>query len=78
MKKETEEMPDELNPDLMLNMTASELLIKVAKGGLISKSWSGSNSLPEESMTNGTGSDSTRLNNIGRNITSLPKPSLPE
>lgn len=32
MKKEMEEIPDELNPDLMLNMTASELLIKVAKG----------------------------------------------
>lgn len=32
MKREIEEIPDELNPDLMLNMTASELLIKVAKG----------------------------------------------
>lgn len=32
MKREIEEIPDELNPDLMLNITASELLIKVAKG----------------------------------------------
>ena len=32
MKKEMNGLPDELNPDLMLNMTASELLIKVAKG----------------------------------------------
>ena len=32
MKKEMEEIPDELNPELMLNMTASELLIKIAKG----------------------------------------------
>ena len=32
MKKETDELPDELHPDLRLNMTASELLIKVAKG----------------------------------------------
>ena len=32
MKKEMDGLPDELNPDLMLNMTASELLIKVAKG----------------------------------------------
>ena len=31
MKKEMDGLPDELNPDLMLNMTASELLIKVAK-----------------------------------------------
>lgn len=31
MKKE---IPDELNPELMLNMTASELLIKVAKGDI--------------------------------------------
>ena len=28
MKKEMEEIPDELNPDLMLNTIASELLIK--------------------------------------------------
>lgn len=27
MKREIDEIPDELNPDLMLNMTASELLI---------------------------------------------------
>ena len=27
MKKEMEEIPDELNPDLMLNTIASELLI---------------------------------------------------
>lgn len=32
MKKEMEEIPDELNPDLMLNTIASELLIKIAKG----------------------------------------------
>ena len=32
MKREIDEIPDELNPELMLNMTASELLIKVAKG----------------------------------------------
>lgn len=32
MKKETEEIPDELNPELMLNGIASELLIKVARG----------------------------------------------
>lgn len=32
MKKEMKEIPDELNPDLMLNTIASELLIKVAKG----------------------------------------------
>lgn len=32
MKKEINEIPDEVNPELMLNMTASELLIKVAKG----------------------------------------------
>ena len=31
MKKEMEEIPDELNPDLMLNTIASELLIKIAK-----------------------------------------------
>ena len=31
-KKEMEEIPDELNPDLMLNTIASELLIKIAKG----------------------------------------------
>ena len=30
MKKEMEEIPDELNPDLMLNTIASELLIKIA------------------------------------------------
>ena len=29
MKKEMEEIPDELNPDLMLNTIASELLIKI-------------------------------------------------
>ena len=49
MKKEMEEIPDELNPDLMLNTIASELLIKIAKG------WSGNNSRTGESMTNGTG-----------------------
>lgn len=32
MKKEIDGIPDELNPDLMLNMTASGLLVKVAKG----------------------------------------------
>lgn len=32
MKRETEEIPDELNPELMLNGIASELLIKVARG----------------------------------------------
>lgn len=32
MKKEIEGIPDELNPELMLNGIASELLIKVAKG----------------------------------------------
>lgn len=32
MKREIDEIPDELNPELMFNMTASELLIKVAKG----------------------------------------------
>lgn len=32
MKKEMDGLPDELSPDLMLNMTASELLIKVVKG----------------------------------------------
>ena len=48
MKKEMEEIPDELNPDLMLNTIASELLIKIAKG-------SGNNSRTGESMTNGTG-----------------------
>ena len=31
MKKEMEEIPDELNPDLMLNTIASELLIKTRK-----------------------------------------------
>ncbi|BDW76421.1 hypothetical protein BFINE_22160 [Bacteroides finegoldii DSM 17565] len=55
MKKEMEEIPDELNPDLMLNTIASELLIKIAKGRLISRSWSGNNSRTGESMTNGTG-----------------------
>ena len=35
MKKEMEEIPDELNPDLMLNTIASELLIKIAKGCLL-------------------------------------------
>ncbi len=34
MKKEMEEILDELNPDLMLNTITSELLIKVAKGGI--------------------------------------------
>ena len=32
MKKKIEEKPDELNPELMFNMTASELLVKAAKG----------------------------------------------
>lgn len=32
MKKEIDELPDELNPDLMFNMTASELLVKAVKG----------------------------------------------
>lgn len=32
MKKETEGIPDELNPEFMLDLIASELLIKVAKG----------------------------------------------
>ena len=34
MKKEMEEIPDELNPDLILNTIAAELLIKLAKGEL--------------------------------------------
>lgn len=32
MKREIEGIPDELNPELMLNTIASELLIKIAKG----------------------------------------------
>lgn len=38
MKKEMEEIPDELNPDLMLNTIASELLIKIAKGEIATRS----------------------------------------
>lgn len=50
-----EEIPDELNPDLMLNTIASELLIKIAKGEIDIQKLVRNNSRTGESMTNGTG-----------------------
>ena len=68
MKKEMEEIPDELNPDLMLNTIASELLIKIAKGEIdIQK-------LVRKQLSD-RGIDDQRQENIGRNIRCLSKPS---
>ena len=72
MKKEMEEIPDELNPDLMLNTIASELLIKIAKGEIdIQK-------LVRKQLSDRGIDDQrnwTRQENIGRNIRCLSKPS---
>lgn len=70
-----EEIPDELNPDLMLNTIASELLIKIAKGEidiqkLVRKQLSDRGI---DDQRNWIGP--TRQENIGRNIRCLSKPS---
>lgn len=54
-EKEMEEIPDELNPDLMLNTIASELLIKIAKGEIDIQKLVRKQLSDRESMTNGTG-----------------------
>ena len=55
MKKEMEEIPDELNPDLMLNTIASELLLTIANGLILFLTLAWKNLRTGESMTNGTG-----------------------
>lgn len=79
MKREIDEIPDELNPDLILNMTASELLIKVAKGEidiqkLVRKQLAARGI---DDQRNWIGFDKAKQY-WGKYITSLPKPSLPE